>query len=43
MSYAEVRRLDFGVGPLWGVAVAADGLTAVVGASHGRAVIFDLD
>jgi WD40 repeat protein len=43
VSSAETRRLDFGVGPLWGVAVAADGLTAAVGAANGRAVIFDLD
>ena len=40
---AEVRRLDFGVGPLHGVAVAADGLTAAVGAVGGQVVIFDLD
>ena len=40
---AEVRRLDFGVGPLSGVAVAADGLTAAVGATGGRVVVFDLD
>jgi len=40
---AEVRRLDFGVGPLHGVAVAADGLTAAVGAGGGRVVVFDLD
>ena len=40
---AEVRRLDFGVGPLHGVAVAADGLTAAVGAGGGQVVIFDLD
>ena len=40
---AEVRRLDFGVGPLSGVAVAADGLTAAVGAAGGRVVVFDLD
>ena len=40
---AEVRRLDFGVGPLTGVAVAADGLTAAVGACGGRVVVFDLD
>jgi len=39
----EVRRLDFGVGPLSGVAVAADGLTAAVGAAGGRVVVFDLD
>lgn len=43
VTYAETRRLDFGVGPLWGVAVAADGLTAAVGAAHGQAVIFDLE
>ena len=40
---AEVRRLDFGVGPLHGVAVAADGLTAAVGAAGGQVVLFDLD
>ena len=40
---AVVRRLDFGVGPLHGVAVAADGLTAAVGAGGGQVVIFDLD
>lgn len=42
-SCAELRRLDFGVGPLSGVAVAADGLTAAVGAAGGRVVVFDLD
>jgi WD40 repeat protein len=39
----ELSCLDAGVGPLWGLALAPDGMTVAVGGEGGEIIIIDMD